>query len=412
MTGLARGSSVSIGGSPSVLHVINSVSPTCGGPTTAIWNVLDALHLAGVETHLVTTDDDGPGRRRDVPLGVTRLERDHRVSYFRRQTGFYAFSAPLAAWLARNIRRYDIVHAHGLFTFAPLAAASLARARGVPYVLRPTGVLNRWGRTFRRPLLKRVSIRLLEGRLLERAARVMFTSDAELEEASDLGIDMRPLIQPLALAEPPQWPTGTATKPLPGQGTADAAQTVLFLARIAPIKNLDLLLQALARTIPARPRLRLVVAGDGPADLVESLRAMASELGVQSRIDWLGFVQGDAKEAALRSATLLVLPSTSENFGLAAVEALARGIPVVLTRGVGVARSVGESGAGLVCDATVDDLSRCLTELLDAPDERARMGAAARRLFEDKYSLLALGTNLRAAYEALLAEHRSAGASP
>jgi glycosyltransferase involved in cell wall biosynthesis len=386
--------------------VINSVSPSCGGTTTAVWSVLDSLRLSGVQADLVTTNDDGPDRFLQVPLGVPRIERGHRVLYFPRQTHFYAVSAPLANWIRCHAHQYDIVDAHGLFTFAPLAAATLAGRRGVPFVLRPSGVLNHWGRAHRRPALKRASIRLLESRLLRQAARVPFTSAAELDEARQLGLPFRPAVLPLGL-ETPEPATMQGAQPGRAEA-APAADSILFLARIAPIKNLDVLLHAFALVASEFPRLRLVVAGDGPGDLVRTMQDLARALRIADRVDWLGFVVGEVREQALRSASLLVLPSESENFGLAALEAMARRVPVIVTRGVGLAPEIHQAGAGLVCDPTAADLARCLLVLLRDARRRHACGAAAGDLFESRFSLAATGRALRDLYADILRPERAA----
>jgi glycosyltransferase involved in cell wall biosynthesis len=383
-----------------VLHVIASVDPAHGGPSTAVWNILDALRRVGVESDLLTTEETpGSGARSNAP---TRDDAaDHRVFSLPRQTGFYAFSAPLLAWLARNSRRYDLVDAHGLFSFPPVAAAWWARACHVPYVIRPCGVLNRWGRIHRRPILKRASLAVLEKGLLRDAAFVHFTSRAELAEARELDIPMHPRIVPLGFAAPDTWSVD--------RGDATGPRRVLFLGRIAPIKNLDLLMHAFSQLDSSYRDVRLAIAGDGPLQEVDRLKSLAGELGIANRIDWLGFVQGADKERALRQATVLAMPSESENFGVAAVEALARGVPVVVTRGVGIADRVEARRAGLVCDATVDDLARALKVLLGDADLRRECGARGRDLFESEFSLEALGRNLRSAYRDAIDGPRARG---
>jgi glycosyltransferase involved in cell wall biosynthesis len=390
-----------------VLHVINSMSPRCGGTTTAMWNILAALRIAGVEADLATTDDDGPGRLGDVEHGRFVCEQGQRVIRFPRQMRTYTCSVPLLAWLSRNVGRYDLVEAHGLFTFAPLVASAAAHARGIRYLVRPNGVLNRWGRAHRRPRAKRVSLRWVEGPLLRRAARVIFTSPAELQEAGDLGIAMRSVVVPLGLARP----EGLAPIPGPGLRQGPTVEPVtpvrgnlLFLARIDPIKNLETLLRAAASVATRHPGLRLTIAGDGDVAYVRQLRGLAQALGLQSRTDWLGFVDGPAKEAALRSADFLVLPSASENFGLAAAEALARGVPVIVTTGVGIADPVRAAGAGYVCEPSDRALADALDRALSDPDRRDTMCLAAHRLYEREFSLEIMGARLRDTYEAIRAE--------
>lgn len=379
-----------------VLHVIPSVSPVHGGPSTAIWSVLDSLQREGIHADLATTDDDGPGRRLDVLLGRPVEERGHRVLYFRRQADFYQPSLPLLRWLAAHVADYDLVHSHGGYSFAPAAAGWCARARRVPYAVSPHGVLNRWGRTQRRPRAKQVSLRLLEGRLLRDAAFVHYTSPAEEAQARELGIPHRPLVAPLGIdlaTIPPHRLRSPASSP----------PTVLFLSRIAPIKQLDRLIAAIALVARRIPEVRLLVAGDGPVELVAALQRLAVELGVERRVDWLGFVRDEARERAFAEAWVLAQPSASENFGMAATEALARGLPVVVTTGVGIAPYVAAVGAGLVCSDAADDLSACILRVLGDPSAAAAMGRAGRRVVAEELSTEALGRSLARAYRAAAA---------
>ena len=106
-----------------VLHVIPSLSPLRGGPSVAVRTLCQSLADDGLEVHIATTDDDGPGRS-SVPHATPRREGAVTCWYFPRQTRFYTASWPLARWLWRNMAAYDLVHAHALFSFAPLAARS------------------------------------------------------------------------------------------------------------------------------------------------------------------------------------------------------------------------------------------------------------------------------------------------
>jgi len=154
-----------------ILHVIPSVSASSGGPSKALAQMERALANRGIEMVTVTTDDDGDGRRLDVPLQTPVPSNGATRMYFRRQTNAYKVSLPLLAWLRRNIMQFDIVHVHALFSFAPVAAAWVARAAGVPYVIRPLGVLNRYGMVNRRSRMKAWSMAALENPLLRQAGR-------------------------------------------------------------------------------------------------------------------------------------------------------------------------------------------------------------------------------------------------
>src|SRR5581483_5422674 len=170
-----------------ILHVIPSVSLKDGGPAQAIRVIERALSAAGARVTVLTTDFDGPGRRLSEGAkgaggrGVARV-------YVKRWTDAYKIAPGAVPWLWRNVLGFDVVHIHALFSFLSVVAGAIAFARGVPFVIRPLGTLAHYGVTRRRPLLKRLSLALVEGPLLRRAAFVQCTSASELAEAQSLGI--------------------------------------------------------------------------------------------------------------------------------------------------------------------------------------------------------------------------------
>src|SRR5437868_3765803 len=121
-----------------------------------------ALALVDVDVTIATTDDDGNGARLKVPLGEPMKEGSATIYYFRRNILPYKISFGLAQWLRSNISRFDIIHIHALFSFSSTVAAHTAYWQGAPYVIRPLGVLNRYGLGKRRPLLKKISLPLFE----------------------------------------------------------------------------------------------------------------------------------------------------------------------------------------------------------------------------------------------------------
>jgi len=144
-----------------VLHVIPSIGPLRGGPSVAVRTMAEGLASHGLTVDVVTTDDNGP-QRLAVPLGRPVLHNGVTYRYFPRQIKFYTVSWALLKWLVLNLRKYDAVHIHGLFSFASTAGALCAAYYDVPYVVRPLGVLNAWGIRNRRPFLKKLSLNLLE----------------------------------------------------------------------------------------------------------------------------------------------------------------------------------------------------------------------------------------------------------
>lgn len=325
------------------------------------------------------------------------------VRYFPRQSLAYTVSQPLAGWLARNVRNYDLVHTHGLFSFPPVVAARHARRAGVPCVMAPHGVLDSWGIKNKSTLIKTTSIRFVEGPLLRAAAAVHFMSELEASRASELGLSLRPAVLPLGF----EFDTASDEDPPPADGAdlRGAKPIILYLSRIHPVKRLDVLLRAFAG-LRGRDAIELAIAGDGEPSLVASLKSLSSELGLESQVRWLGFASGGRKRWLFSNATVFVLPSASENFGVAIVEAMHAGVPVVVTRGAGLAKLVETTRAGLVTDESVEGLRSALEQLLADAPLRAAMAEAGRRAAAREFSLEAFGARLESLYRSVLADGR------
>lgn len=374
-----------------VLHVIPSLSAVHGGPTQAMASMEHALREQGVHLEIATTDDDGPDRHMAVPLGQAVAHAGTTHWYFPKRTEFYKVSPGLARWLAREAARFDLLHLHALFSFSTTAAARAARKAGVPYVVRPLGTLNHYGLTQRRRWLKSFSMALVERRILEHAAAVHFTSEAEAAQARKLGIAWREAIIPLGSEAPPASGAGPF-EPLKG------GPCVLYLSRLDPKKNLEGLLQACALLVPDFPGLRLLIVGDGSPAYVHELKSLARRLGLEPRVIWAGHLQGAAKAQAFAAADVFALPSFSENFGIAAAEALSAGLPCVLAEGVAIANEVARAGAGSCVAPTPQALAGALRRIMAEPQTRAAMSVHAARLAAERYSVDAMGRALKQLY--------------
>jgi glycosyltransferase involved in cell wall biosynthesis len=357
----------------------------------------------GVEFELATTDDAGPGKRLPASEVASRHaegsgcggDAQSRYHVFAKQTEFYKVSLGLAQWLDRHVQEYDVLHLHALFSFSTIAAGRAAKRAGVPYIVRPLGTLTRYGIEQRRPWLKRASLQLFDGPVIQHAAAVHFTAESELDEAKMLGIPMRAVVVPLAV-EPETKPdlAGLLTR-FP---VLDGTRYALFLSRLDPKKNVEGLLDAFASVDSNVGTLRLVVAGDGDAEYVRSLKKLATERSLGERVLWAGFLSGGVKSAAIQHAEIFVLPSFSENFGIAAAEALLAGVPCVLGRGVAIAEKVQQAGAGLAVDPKADQIAAAMMAFLNDPARRQHAALAARRFAQQELSMEVMGQRLLALY--------------
>jgi glycosyltransferase involved in cell wall biosynthesis len=174
-----------------------------------------------------------------------------------------------------------------------------------------------------------------------------------------------------------------------------------FIGRFHPKKNLDLLIE----TLPRLPEfITLTIAGEGPPELTVAYRKLARELFVEARIRWLGFVSGDARETFFRHVDLLCMPSDFEWFGRAAAEALARGIPVLVSPDTGIAEVVGPRRCGVVCAADPGEIASEVGRLARAREEMVELSQNAAAAAAEMLSFSAHGQALREAYERLTAK--------
>jgi len=379
-----------------VLHVVPSYIPAWryGGPIRSVHGLCRALARRGVEVHVFTTNVDGE-RNSDVPLGRPVDLDGVKVWYFPspRARRFY-YSPAMKAELRRATTEFQVVHTHSIYLWPTWAAAREAERCGVPYVVSPKGMLVRELVRRKSRLIKSLWIRCIERRSLHRAAAIQVTSRQELEELEhfDVGPARRILlshgIDPPDVAEGPD-PLLTRSS-VPGR--------IVFLGRVNWEKGLDRLLPALSHV----PEAELLIAGNDEEDYVGRLRRIARESGVEDRVRFVGPIDDDAKWDLLRSASLVVLPSYSENFGVAAVEAMAVGRPVAVTPEVGLAEAVRSSGSGIVVDGRAEVFGPALRELLARPDRLREMGEIARRTVLEQFTWDRIAEQMERHYAELL----------
>jgi glycosyltransferase involved in cell wall biosynthesis len=271
-----------------------------------------------------------------------------------------------------RLQNFDAVHIFGLYDLLGPAVAAACRKRGLPYVLEPIGmfvpiVRNLW--------LKRMYHAVWGRRLLEGASALIATSEQEAKELVDGGLSRTSVVlRRNGVEVPASWPErGTFRK---AHGIPDDAKLVLFLGRLSVKKSPDLLVQAFGELFKRSPGilLLLVFAGPDEGGVQAQLDQMALQLGVQSRVQFVGPLFGEAKWAAYRDADVFVLPSQNENFGNTAAEAVAAGTPVIVTEQCGIAPLLADE-AGLVVPHDTGALSRALERVLNEAQLRARLAA-------------------------------------
>jgi glycosyltransferase involved in cell wall biosynthesis len=384
-----------------ILHVTWTLSPHNGGPAKAAIEMCGELARKGHEVALYTTDRDGKGRL-EVPLGEPVTGDDGVERRYFSVYGDYSFSMSFAAAIKQAIPRYDLVHVHSLYRFTSTAACHYCRRYGVPYVVQPHGSLDPYI-FYHHPVKKRVYERLFERRNLEAAAAVNFTAYEEMELARSLGLRFRGAVAPLGVTldlDESSVPEGMIQNYWP---ETSGKRVLLFLGRLNFKKGLDLLVKAFGAIARRRDDVHLLLAGPDDEGYGRRVKQWLKEEGVADRATFTGMLLDEKKAAALKGADIFVLPSYSENFGIAIFEAMASGLPVVLSNKVNFWREIEEAGAGAVVNCDAEELTRTICTLLDDESLRRSIGAGGRRLVAERFTWKVAVERLLDVYREVLA---------
>lgn len=385
-----------------ILQVIPSVSPALGGPTEVVLNLVKALREGGVDAEIVTTNDNDTNLL-DVPLNQ-RIEYEQVPVWFLPRFNppikQYIFSPAITNWLWQNIRNYDILDNHYLFSYSSTCAGAIARWQNVPYTVRTMGQLAPWALAQSR-LKKQVYSFLIERHNLNRAAAIHCTSDGEVEDVRNFGIKTPTVTLPLGVNQPDIWPQAKQ-KIRQIYGIDRETPIVLFLSRLHYKKRPDLLIKSVKNLVAKEYKFHLLLAGSGETDYLNYLQELVGDLGLTGNITFTGFVTGQDKDAILQGSDIFVLPSFSENFGIAVAEALAHGLPVIITPDIQIAPEIATAKAGLVVPGEEEALANAIAQLLASPQQRQIIGENGKNLVKQRYSWSTIAANLADVYRSII----------
>jgi glycosyltransferase involved in cell wall biosynthesis len=382
-----------------MLHVVPSYLPAFryGGPIFAVHGLCRALAARGHEVQVFTTNIDGPGVT-PTPT-ATPVELDGvQIQYFPCPLLRRVYWSPaLGRVLHHEIGKFDLVHVHSVFLWPTWAAARAARNAGIPYVLSPRGMLVKDLIARRSRLAKSAWIHVIERSNVQQAAALHLTSQLERSELQCFGWQLpRLVVIPNAIDEP-LFANGKIASDV--EAITSEKPLILFLGRLSWKKGLDRLLRAFAQTQSGI----LAIAGTDDENFAPKLLRLAEDLQIAHRVRILPrTVIGSEKERLFAAARLFVLPSYSENFGNTVLEAMRRGVPVVVTPEVGAAEVVRESGAGLVVAGEPEPLSSAI-RLLTADLSLARsMSEAGRRHAAQYFTWDHVAVQMEGVYNSLM----------
>lgn len=387
-----------------ILHVIPSVAPIRGGTSRAVLEMVKSLRHQGIEAEIATTNDNGAGIL-EIPLGQKITYADVPIWFFPRFSPpvgalrEFAFSYSLTHWLWQYSGNYDLIHVHAIFSYASTIGMAIARQQKRPYLVSPHGLLNHWSLQ-QQGLKKRIYLELIERHNLSSSKAIHFTAIAEAQETNALNITSRAVVVPLGVDLPLLIPK--AREQLRQKlRLLDNQLILLFLGRIHPKKGLELLISALS-SLKKNNQFCLLIAGKGEPQYEQEIHQLIEKSHLSECIQWLRFVDGLEKDLVLQGADLFILTSYSENFGIAVLESLAAGVPVLISDQVALADVVCQHQLGFVTELKVHAIATTIEYCLTHPRELQKIGDRARQLILENYTWEKVAARLGQVYTAIV----------
>jgi len=380
-----------------VMQVIASMDKADGGAVQVVTELTRALAKKGISITIFAPAHDGQAG--DTITGKNVEVRLFKKGFFSKHWGGYAPS--LGRALRNEAAHFDLIHLHGLWYYPLYAAYRAATLNRIPYLVTVHGELAK--EAFRRRAFKkRIYSALIQKKILREAHAIHALSPKEARDISRFVHNPDVVIIPngITIEEfsggfDSQWIKKTYPQ-------IKDKKIILFLGRVAEEKGLETLSQAFTIITRKRTDVCLLIAGPDKWGYKATLEKLLKRKGIMDKVIFTGMLTGGQKRSALSCANVFVLPSHSEGFGVAILEAMLFGLPVVISRQCGF-MEVEKINAGRIVDSDEMTISETLIELLDNPRACKEMGERGKRFIENgEYRWDLIGEKILSVYKKIV----------
>ena len=385
-----------------LLVVVPALGSIYGGPSKSVIELAQALGKSGTSVDVVTTNANG-NNVINVPLKQWIDQVTYRVQYFPyRGIGDYKLSLSISQWLFQHVQEYDLVQTNAIFSVPNIPAYLACRRYNIPYVVIPRGMLEPWALSYK-AWKKKIYYTLVEQPALQRASAIQMLASTEAKQITPL--NLRP---PLIIS--PNGVRRQDFEQLPSPNlfyrrfpNTQNKKIVLFLGRIDPKKGLDILAQAFSQIKSEFLDAHLVIAGPDNVGFLPTARQYFSNNCCLDAVTFTNMLTGELKYSALAAANYYVAPSYSEGFSISVLEAMAAGLPCIITTGCNFPEAA-QANAACVVSIDADALASALRSCLSDPKSAATMGKTARQFIFNHYTWDNIASDLTEAYHAILTQ--------
>ena len=362
-----------------IIHYIPSIDRTAGGTSTYMQVLAKGLgELA--EVHIITHASENPLAMENCMV--------HYVPEYNPFKGDWRKSV---AEMMEEVRP-DIVHVNCCWMPACAAVQRIAQKHGYKVVMTPHGMLEPWIIKRHYWTRKVPALLLYQKAAVRKADCIQSTAESERDNLLKLGYNTNIKVVRL----------GIDADGIEMKRSRKKTRQILFLSRVHVKKGINFLVEAAAALRSELQGYKILVAGEGDVDYVAEMKRMIADNGLQDIVQLVGGVYGDEKWRLFQSSDFFVLPTHSENFGLAIAESLASGTPVITTVGTPW-NDLNSSNSGAWIEIGTQPLVETLRRFLSLSDEELEtMGKNGRKLIETKYSAKVMAEEMMEVYQSIV----------
>ncbi len=340
------------------LHIIPNISRKMGGSAYAVNNILMLEKTAGIEGTVLCIIAEEPDSRLTEYATVEVLAPSFPARFSRSKNAI--------KWLHKNAVNYDIVIIHTIWAALPIEAAHVLRKLKVPFVIWPHGGLDPFDLQ-KKKNFKKILGPIFVKPMLEKCEAIICTAEKEAEVLEVYGSKSKKMILPLPVLKSQASGNRERFRDRFSIGSEDFV--LIFLSLLYYKKGLNLLIPAVKELSKMYSNLKVVIAGSELNGYGKIVNKLIEEHQLENKVIVTGFLSGQDKYDAFAGSDCFVLPSMNENFGIAIVEALNAGLPVLISKNVYIWKEIIQNGGGWVCEYSIESVTESIKGVLDNNDE-------------------------------------------
>jgi len=363
-----------------ILHISGALSARYGGVAQVVDGLSSAQASLGHDVTVITSmrlhERDELIRPAGAKVVVSLEDKLEKI--------WAGHSTGLRRDIEESLSGTDIVHVHGIWHYPSFLGSKLAYREEIPYIIAPHGSLDSWCLEYKKTK-KKIYMGLVQRKQILGASLVHAITDTEAEVVKMLlpGVRTKTIQNGVDIPQTDIFEDVLAFEKLfPWLANR---KIILFMGRIHPKKGIDVLIRAFAEVTRTNVQHVLVIAGPDEVGLKSELQELARELEVEDMVFFTGFVEGETKTRLLSAAEIFVLPSHSEGFSIAILEAMAYTKPVIISTACGFPE-VAVENAGIIVRPDSHELAKAMHRVLTSTNLAKEMGANGRRMIERRYS--------------------------